>query len=465
MLAVSGGADSMAMLHCLQRLREQGAMRAEFIVGHVNHKLRGAAANDDQQFVEDYAARQDLKVISRVVDVPAFAQARKLSVETAGRMLRIRMLAEMARRCGAAAVATAHQRDDQAETLIFRLMRGTSFRGLCGIRPSSELEGMKFIRPMLGVRRQRILAYCREENLPWRQDHTNVDCGFARNRIRRRLLPHLQAQARSDIVETAAALAEKCRRLLDQADAVIDRRMPEILHAEGPDVIVLKKAILPDFPPIVLGEILRRCLVELGIGLRDYTAQHYQRIMHCIYHAERMKRQLPGRAECIVDEQFVCLRKPSAEEISFPDEPVRLEADTACRFGPFEITASMLEGDSVSLERSKKEKDGWTEWLDADRISGPIRVRARRPGDRFRPLGMKAEKKVGKFLTAAKVSPVLKDKVFILEDSEKILWVAPIRICEEAKVTGQTRRILQIQVIQQPAGSGASVDPTGKRNS
>ena len=198
--------------------------------------------------------------------------------------------------------------------------------------------------------------------------------------------------------------------------------------------------------PIVIGEILRRCLIQLEVGLRDYTMQHYQQIMECLYHADRINRKFPGNIDCVVDEKFLFLRKSPGSGKPIPDVPVQLEIGAAVRYGPFQITSIRIEPQPDLSFPIQKEETNWVECLDADQIRGPVWIRPRRPGDRFRPLGMSAEKKVGKFLTAARVSPEIREKVFIVEDSEKILWVAPIRICEQAKVIKKTRQILQISI-------------------
>ena len=436
----------MALLETLLRIREQGAVEAEWIVGHVNHQLRGQAADADQRFVERYARQRGLEVISRSVDVPAYARDRKVSIETAGRMLRIGALAAMARQCGAGAVATAHHRDDLAETMIFRLRRGTAFRGLCGIEPVSWLEGIPFIRPLLGISRREILAYCRERNLPWQEDATNADCGYARNRIRHRLLPSLQKRMHTDAVAGLADLAEKSQRLFKRIDEQMNGRMPEIVVRRERGLIALDQSVLTSCGPVELGEIFRRCLVDLDIGLRDYTALHYQQMIRCVYQGGCMKRRLPGEVQFAVEAQALIFRTRSACETLFPDEPVSLEIGSTCRFGPTQISAALIEADADSFEQFQTKKDSRTEWLDADKINGPIRIRRRRPGDRFCPLGMRADKKVGKFLTSAKADSEAKKKIFIIEDSEKILWVAPVRISEQVKVDGHSHRVLQLSI-------------------
>jgi len=449
LLAVSGGADSMAMLEALQCLQKAGVLRMELAVGHVNHQLRGAASDDDERFVEDEAGRRGLAFFSRAADASGYARRHRLSVETAARILRLRLLAETARCWQADAVATAHQQDDQMETLIFRLLRGTSFRGLCGIRPSVRLEGVRFVRPMLSVSRERILDYCREKHLGWREDATNIDCGFARNRIRHRMLPFLYRQAGRQMEAELLRLAERCQSLFETVEQQAQERFALAVLFEVEERVDLNRSVLEDCSPFVLGEIIRRCLLHLKVGLRDYTARHYQTVIEGIYQGRQRCVVLPGEIECLVNEKTLtfCRRKESAEP-SEP-EPMVLPVGQTCQFGPWRIRSAVVEKIVDGWQRPPAGAKQWTEYLDADKVRGPVRVRMRRPADRFVPLGMSRPKKVGKFLTAVQADEALKKGVFVVEDAEKILWVAPLRISEEVKIDEQTGKILQLSVWQQ----------------
>ncbi|HRU15078.1 MAG TPA: tRNA lysidine(34) synthetase TilS [Anaerohalosphaeraceae bacterium] len=449
LLAVSGGADSMAMLEALQCLQKAGVLRMELAVGHVNHQLRGAASDDDERFVEDEAGRRGLAFFSRAADASGYARRHRLSVETAARILRLRLLAETARCWQADAVATAHQQDDQMETLIFRLLRGTSFRGLCGIRPSVRLEGVRFVRPMLSVSRERILDYCREKHLGWREDATNIDCGFARNRIRHRMLPFLYRQAGRQMEAELLRLAERCQSLFETVEQQAQERFALAVLFEVEERVDLNRSVLEDCSPFVLGEIIRQCLLHLKVGLRDYTARHYQTVIEGIYQGRQRCVVLPGEIECLVNEKTLtfCRRKESAEP-SEP-EPMVLPVGQTCQFGPWRIRSAVVEKIVDGWQRPPAGAKQWTEYLDADKVRGPVRVRMRRPADRFVPLGMSRPKKVGKFLTAVQADEALKKRVFVVEDAEKILWVAPLRISEEVKIDEQTGKILQLSVWQQ----------------
>ncbi|MEJ5259349.1 MAG: tRNA lysidine(34) synthetase TilS [Anaerohalosphaeraceae bacterium] len=446
LLAVSGGADSMAMLEVLVRLKQGGVLDAEFAVGHVNHQLRGADSEADCRFVREQAAARGLPFFSCSVDAAAYARQNRLSVETAARVLRLRALAQMAREWKADAAAGAHQQDDLLETLIFRLLRGTGFRGLCGIRPSSVLEGVRFIRPMLAVSRRQILDYCQERNVRWREDATNADPQFARNRIRHVLLPWLRQTARGNLDTDLLRLAEICRRLFEKIEPQVRAGFGAAVSVEPDGSLKLNRTALQDISPIVLGEIVRDCLEHLNAGLRDYTGRHYRRLFESIYRPGRRCFHLPNGIECRTGETAIVLRRlPQSDEAGI-HEPVILQPGQSCQFGPWRITAEVLEAEGRQQQTASKGPTSWTEFFDADRIAGPLRIRMRKPGDRFVPLGMSQSKKVGKFLTLSKVDSTLKKQAFIAEDSQKILWLAPLRISEEAKIGPQTTRILKISI-------------------
>ena len=193
LLAVSGGADSTALLYTMHALKNEGLLHADLICAHINHQLRVPDADTDEKFVVSQAEKLHLPVITRKIDVRRFAQENKLSIETAARLLRIEHLQEIAKANNCRWIATAHQKNDNAETVVQRLLRGTGFRGLAGIRPLRNFAAdINFVRPLLCVTRDEIIDYLKQQNLPWRTDRTNYDCRYKRNFIRHKLIPHLQ---------------------------------------------------------------------------------------------------------------------------------------------------------------------------------------------------------------------------------------------------------------------------------
>ncbi|MCE5186218.1 MAG: tRNA lysidine(34) synthetase TilS [Planctomycetaceae bacterium] len=284
LLAVSGGADSVAMAHALDRLVRGGKLNCQLVIGHVNHSLRGEHSDGDEEFVRDLAGRLDTAFESAKVDVKGCAARERFSIETAARRLRLEALIRQCQLSHCDAIATAHHRDDQAETLVHRLMRGTGFRGLCGIRPAGRIEQVLFVRPMLAVGRGDIEAYCRQNGLTWRQDATNLNLEPTRNRIRHLLLPHLQNQW-PNAVDGLTQLSRICCRMQERAETEALVLFKRALAARQEKSLILHRSFLVECPPWVFYEVIRHGLVQLGAGLRDYTQAHFEKLHQMVIKA------------------------------------------------------------------------------------------------------------------------------------------------------------------------------------
>ena len=216
-LAVSGGADSTALLYAMQALEREGIFKVKFVCAHINHQLRGPAADSDEGFVVAETSGLKLPMTTKRVDVRRFARENKLSIETAARQCRIKALMDIARANQSDLIATAHHKNDNAETVLHRLIRGTGFRGLGGIWPKRRFAGgVTFIRPMMCVTRDEVVEYLHQRNRTWRRDHTNADYTHRRNFIRHRLFPALQQGCTESVVELLSELAQSARRFYSQ---------------------------------------------------------------------------------------------------------------------------------------------------------------------------------------------------------------------------------------------------------
>ena len=446
----------MAMAVALKRLRDSGRLNVELIIGHVNHELRGAASDADGAFVMQLGERMGVQMVYRRAAVREFAMARRLSIETAGRVLRIGALAEMARACDCDAVATGHHGDDQAETVVHRLMRGTALRGLCGIRPATTLEGVRFVRPMLGLRRAEIEAYCRANGVAWREDASNRSVAFTRNRIRHQLLPELEKQLPA-ITERLTALAEVCRAAQERIEAAeesatvklsLDRATPIIpdLAARQQNVVAIDRAQFSRQSPWVQAALLGKAVEAIGGGLGDVTSRHYQTIMADAAAAGNTKMTWPGNLSVLVEQDTIVLSKHTVNGAALPTEAAAVEIGKSVIFGPYCIKTALFRRSAALGEDALRTKPAMTERLDADCIEGPLTLRRLEPGDRFWPMGLGREKKAARFLLDAKMDKKKRESIFVLADSRKILWLAPLRLDERVKVMSTTRQILEISI-------------------
>ncbi len=457
LLAVSGGADSTALLYAMQSLSSENIFGAELLCAHINHQLRGAQADLDEDFVIAQAARLKLAITTRRVDVLDFAGSNKLSIETAARELRIKNLIEIARANNCDYVTTAHQKNDNAETVLQRLTRGTGSRGLGGIWPMRVFaDEFKFVRPLLCVRRDEIIEYLEQRNLKWRDDHTNADCAYRRNYIRHRLLPALQQDCNGSLVEQLSELSESARRFYKLICGRADEVWPKVADCAAEKVTLDLKILLTQPKPVMV-ELVRKSLTVLGCGERNLTQHHYERILQLAeQNVSGRKIDLPGEFVAGAEYGNLIFSRPQKSEIRnltsvlYPLPSVVLEIPGQTRFDRYLIEATILEADEEEFETFKAEKTNFIERFDFAKIKQPLVVRFRKPGDRFVPLGLDKEKKVGKFLTAARVLQKVRKKLLIVADSEKIIWLWSIRIGEKAKVTSGTRKILQLQITVMP---------------
>ncbi|MBE0534461.1 MAG: tRNA lysidine(34) synthetase TilS [Phycisphaerae bacterium] len=448
--AVSGGADSVVLLAVLKRLIEAHAFSMSLVVGHVNHGLRGAASDGDETFVKGLAARWGLDCCSRSVNIKDISRENRLSIETAARQVRMDTLIQMAeqRHCGA--IATAHHMNDNAETLVHRLLRGTGLRGLAGIRPARTLRGgggsMTFISPLLACGRSEIIAYCEENGLKWRHDHTNDDYAHTRNRIRHVLLPTLQQGAASDLPRQLDALSAACRRLLSRIERDVDALHPAAVKERHANRIILNRQAVAALVDPVAVELTRRALAEIGTGLRDMSESHYLAILEQARTGRPGRLSLPDGAYVWVHKNDLFFENPPPGAAGSGMEPRQLLINGVTEYGANTFETALLTAQECDLLTFTAAKDPRTEWFDYDTLAAPLVVRGRRPGDRFQPFGMASQKKVGKFLSAAGIGPATRRQAVIVADAGKIIWVAPVRPCESTKITPATRRILQIRL-------------------
>ena len=304
LLALSGGGDSVALFHAMRGLKTSGPGR--LVVGHVNHGLRGEESEADERFVRDLCQRFSVscEVVRAGID-PTLPEAAD-GLETAARTIRYQKLQQMAARCGARYVVTAHTADDQAETILHRIVRGTGIHGLAGIPRARPLgPGCTLIRPLLAVRRSELASYLADAGQSFRSDSSNADPRFTRNRLRHQLLPLLAAQFNSGVVDALLRLGS----LAGEAQEVIDQRVqelaPQCVLRDGSGPLCIQLQPLAGQPPYLLRELLIAAWREAGWPMQSMGFQQWDALMEMTLAVDAgdrpaaAKRVLPGniRAE------------------------------------------------------------------------------------------------------------------------------------------------------------------------
>lgn len=447
LLALSGGADSTALLYILHRCRQLGRLPQAPLCIHLNHQLRQQDSDLDEAFARACANSLGLEFQSQSIDVKAYARQHRLSVETAARELRLRCLVNLSKAGNCTTVATGHHRDDNAETVLQRLSRGTGFRGLAGIWPKRTIMGLNFISPLLCVGREDIRTYLRARELAWREDASNHNCSFRRNFIRHKLLPTLQQSCVASLPTLLDRLSIEARKLQEQVNARADMICAQLAHVADDRTLLPKKRLLSE-PEIIQIELMRRILVDLGCGERNLSAGHYQRVIQLANAGRSNRIQLPegfavrSQSDILTFEREPNQPPPGPHRIP----PTELNVPGFTAFGPYAVEAHWVDAAGMRGLAFERQGHSYTEHLDWDKLDSPISIRFRRAGDRFCPLGKRTPQRVSKFLINAKIPAIRRDQIPILTDARKLIWVCPVRICDEAKVTAETTRILRIQV-------------------
>jgi tRNA(Ile)-lysidine synthase len=349
LLAVSGGADSTALLHVMAALMAGGILPVEIFCAHVNHHLRGDDAQRDEDFVVSQCRKLDLPVFTKQIDVLGYAKAEKLSIESAARKLRIDALLDIAAKQNCACIATAHQKNDNAETVLQRLSRGTGLRGLCAIWPEKKFSGgVRFVRPLLCASRDEIIQYLNSRNLKWCTDRTNLDCSYKRNFIRNRLLPALQKDFKGDIVEQLAVLAKASRGfyhlICESADAI----WPDVATVDE-RIVILDSGRIAEQSPEVKIEIVRRALSLLDVGEQEITRQHYENILRL---SNGDKLQLPEGVEVLQQGGKIVLGRPFEKSVKAGlTGQVELKVSGKAEFAGMLIEAEIFDYDEAKFNR------------------------------------------------------------------------------------------------------------------
>ena len=357
LLAVSGGADSIALMHAMVALKAEGVLGVQLHCAHINHNLRGEESDSDEKFVVAEASKLGVAVTVGSVDVRGFAGENKLSIETAARQLRIESLLDMAKANNCGCVVTAHHKDDNAETMVQRLSRGTGFRGLGGIWPVQEFDGIGFVRPLLCVRRKEIIEYLKERELQWREDSTNEQCQYRRNFIRHRLIPQLQEQSES-VVEQLSDLSQSARGFY----ALICRRAEEVwgklTKCESERVELDLEKFSGEHREVRV-ELVRRGLGMVGCGERDLTQEHYERVLEiCGRNVSGKKIELPGGFLAWCEYGKLVISKGKEGKGERAEQSIELEVPGETKFGNYLVEAAFLEAGDVDVKKFEILDDG-----------------------------------------------------------------------------------------------------------
>lgn len=450
LVAVSGGPDSTALLHILWRL--QGELNLELVVFHLDHMLRGEESYEDACHVQKMAASWGIPAIIKRVKVQSYRDRRGGSIQLAAREVRYKLLAQAARKGACPKVALGHNLDDQVETVLMRLIQGTGLQGLAGIPPVRPLGEAQIIRPLLGVTRGEILAYCREQGLEVRYDPSNKSPVYLRNKIRLQLLPLLE-EYNPNFKRQVAANAHLWREENEYLEGQTEKIYPRVAQ-QVPAGVSLPLHRLQDISPVLLRRLLRRAIQVVKGGGRDIKQIHLLSAQALVEEGKVGNRlSLPGGLEMKRTYKEVIVQGKGRERPTFLPfcSPLPVPGVVTLPTG-MELRTRLIPCQDFTPPASPSR---WEAFFDYGLLSLPLTVRNRRPGDRFYPTGLGGSKKLKDFFIDEKVPRAQRDKIpLITTGDDIIMWVVGWRQDERYALKGTTEQILQIEVARSRPGKG-----------
>ena len=446
---VSGGADSVCLFYLLNALSKE--MNFRLCVVHINHMIRDVA-DSEARYVESICKEEGVTFFRRDIDIPQMSRTLSGSEEEIGRNARYNAFEEIASQLEKengkkVVIATAHNRNDQAETMLHNLFRGSRLKGLAGIKPRRKRGNHYLIRPILLLERYQIEEYLTEKGYKWCNDESNQTDDYTRNRIRHNILPvaaeQINAGALRHVAETAEYLAE-VDEYLDMQAELAER---EIIRSDNEKMIYSCEG-LKNVPHLVRNRIFMRGICRVCPHIKDVTASHLEDLEHLIESSSgSASLDLPYgvRAQRAYDELYF-FSKDNENNIQKDEIPVDI---TALEDGQtVKITCPGTGNISMKLfpyNSEDKIPDGqYTKWFDYDKIDNGMLFRKRRVGDTI-CIG-EGRKTLKKFMIDEKIPSDVRDKIFVLADGDMILWVPGYRIGSNYKVTEDTRRILEVKI-------------------
>lgn len=430
-LGVSGGADSIAMLYALNELVDYGL---ELIVAHLNHGIRGDEAKGDAEFVKETAKSLRLTFVYGEVDTLSFKEESQLSLEDAARTLRYKFFDQVLNKHYATKIATAHTLDDQAETVLMRLLRGSGSRGLSGIPPVSN----SIVRPLIDTSRSEIEEYLRSKGVEWVEDSTNESPEFLRNRIRQDLLVELESY-NPQIKETLSRTAEILRSEEEFIRKEALKHFDDIFSPNKSELIGDLKYYRSVEKPLRFS-LLRLTIEKLNTSLKNISSTHIVSADDFLLSETASGEvELPQGTVIVKGYDTFLVTKKSELELEFS---YNIQSPGKWSFPEFSVSIEYIKTDELA------ENDESVAYFDPETVSFPIEVRNFKPGDRFSPLGMTTSKKLQDYFTDIKLPKFLRSRVPIFISKDEIMWLGGIRLDNRFKVTDKKKEVLMIKLIR-----------------
>lgn len=439
LVGLSGGPDSVCLLHLLKSIENKYELKIG--AAHINHMLRGEEALKDEEYAKNLCEGLGVDFYSIRIDVDKIAKDRGVSTETAGRDCRYGFFNSIKDKNGYTKIATAHNANDQAETILMRIMRGTGLEGLGGI---PVFRDNLYIRPILFLEREYIEKYCEDNNLNPRIDKTNLENIYSRNKIRLDILPYMKKHFNSDVVKAInrmSLLLQEDNEFIDNEAKKAFERYCEVKE----DEIIIREELFVEERAIIT-RVIRKSLTMLSKSEYDFELKHIKEVIELKDMGTHKRIDLPNNifAENIYGKIYI-RKKDRLKKIDnkIKDEIIKKEDLNNLKTN---FLGCLIEFKVKTKEKSLKfENNDLIKYFDYDKINGYVTIRKRKNGDRITPLGMKGSKKLKDIFIDMKIPKDYRDEIPVIQFDDEIAWVVGLKTSNVFKVTSDTKNIIKIE--------------------
>ena len=448
LLGISGGPDSVALLHGLIELKQE--LNIELAVAHLNHSARGEESDRDAQFVKDLGEAHQIKTLIEKIDVPAEQAASKNSFQETARNLRLEFFQRTMSQIGANKIALGHTSDDQVETVLMNLLRGSGLKGASGMNPVRSL----YIRPLFYCSRSEVTGFLNDRNISYCKDSSNEKTDYLRNRIRLELIPFLQEKYNPRIAENLFEASGIFRAENDYLETLEDHEFDCVVSRVGDSsTLYMDIEYFSALPLALKRRLIRKGIQSVKGDLRSISSFHIQEILHLFEKSHKGNRiDLPDNLQvlCLGDRvEFKRILEfnsdiLSGDEIETSDwvRSLRIPGETQVERAGLTLKAEIIDPNGTEFIADQ----GNQAFLDFDKTGGDLVIRFFQAGDRLRPLGMKGTKKLKSLFIDEKVPREIRSSIPILTTGDNdIIWVYGMRIAETYRVTSDTSKVLFIK--------------------
>ena len=438
LIALSGGPDSICLLDIMIKLKDE--YNLTLYAAHLNHRIRGIDAQEDSLFCQKICKKNNVTFFVKNIDIPELAVQQSRGVEEVARDVRYDMFFDIKNKLGINKIAVAHNLDDQAETMLMKMFRGSGIQGLRGIDYKRK-DGI--IRPLLDIYKSQINEYCDVNNLNPRIDKTNFESDYSRNKVRLDLIPYIENNYCENIKQILSRTANVIRDDYNYIEKVSKEHYELLVKNKSDDEIILDLPLLKNTDTAIQKRVIRLAILDIMGNLNNIENVHIVDSLSLLEKSDGKIINLPKNLKAYIknEDYVITTKNQENEEITY-EYKIEINGKTVVNEIGLTVTTSVLPAkDSLALPVSK-----YIKVFDYDKIVGSLYVRSRKIGDKLSPIGLTGTKKIKDILINKKIPADTKYMFPIISDDEQILWLLGYRISENYKIDDNTQRVIRIQL-------------------